>query len=169
MTALVFVDTSILVYARDTANDHKRQAAFESLQKLWVQRTGRTSIQVLGECYATITRKLRPRMHADIAWDYVSVLNAWNPLPIDQEVMERARTIERRYQTNWWDATIVAAAQQQNCKVLLSEDFQDGMNFDQLVVRNPFADQVRESQADYHTSVVARPRHRPRGRPSRVA
>jgi predicted nucleic acid-binding protein len=169
MTALVFVDTNILVYARDDANDRKQRVAIESLHELWRQRSGRTSMQVLGECYVTITRKLQPRMHADAAWDYVSVLNAWNPLPIDQEVMARAREVERRYQTSWWDATIVAAAQRQNCKILLSEDFQDGMKFDQIVVRNPFADQVREPQTDYNASVTPRPRHRARGRPSRVA
>jgi hypothetical protein len=52
---------------------------------------------------------------------------------------------------------------------MLSEDFQDGMKFDQLVVRNPFNDKVQELQAEYAVSVTPRPRHRPRGRPSRVA
>jgi predicted nucleic acid-binding protein len=168
MTDLVFVDTNILVYARDTANDRKQQVAEKILAQLWQHRTGRTSMQVLGECYATVTRKLQTRMNAEEAWDYVSLLNAWNPLAIDQEVMARAREIERRYRTSWWDATIVAAAQRQNCKTLLSEDFQDGMIFGQLTVRNPFAEKIQEPEADYVASVMARPRHRPRGRPSRA-
>jgi predicted nucleic acid-binding protein len=167
MTALVFVDTNVLVYARDAANSSKQRLAAESLQALWRERIGRTSIQVMGECYATLTRKLR--LQADLAWDYISVLNAWNPLAVNHEVMIRAREVERRYQTSWWDATIVASAQEQNCNVLLSEDFQDGVKFDQLLVRNPFANKVQEPQPEYINSVTPRPRHRPRGRPSRVA
>ena len=167
MTALVFVDTNVLVYARDAANTGKQRLATESLQSLWRDRTGRTSIQVMSECYATLTRQLH--LQSDLAWDYVSVLNAWNPLPVNHEVMIRAREVERRYRTSWWDSTIVAAAQEQNCKILLSEDFQDGMKFDQLIVRNPFNDQVQEPPAEYTVSVTPRPRHRPRGRPSRVA
>lgn len=167
MTAPVFVDTNVLVYSRDAANSNKQRLATDSLQTLWRERTGRTSIQVMGECYATLTRKLR--LQADLAWDYICVLNAWNPLPVNHDVMIRAREVERRYQTSWWDATIVAAAQEQNCKVLLSEDFQDGMKFDQLIVRNPFNHNVQEPQAEYAISVAPRPRHRPRGRPSRVA
>ena len=167
MTALVFVDTNVLVYARDATNSRKQHLAAESLQPLWRERNGRTSIQVMGECYVTLTRKLR--LQADLAWDYVSVLRAWNPLPVNHEVMTRAREVERRYQTSWWDATIVAAAQEQNCNILLSEDFQDGMKFDQLVVRNPFAVKAQEPQPELVTPVTARPRHRPRGRPSRIA
>ncbi len=167
MTEISFVDTNVFVYSRDPREERKQRVAAELITQLWRDRTGRTSIQVMSECYATLTRKLH--LQSDLAWDYISVLKPWNPLSVDLDVMLRAREVERRYRTSWWDATIVAAAQQQNCKILLSEDFQDGMQFDQLVVHNPFNDKVQESPAEYTVSVTPRPRHRPRGRPSRVA
>ena len=39
---------------------------------------------------------------------------------------------------SWYDAMIVAAALQGNCKVLYSEDMQHGRRFGDLVVENPF-------------------------------
>ncbi len=58
---------------------------------LWRERTGRTSVQVLGECYVTVTRKLKPGVKADDAWDDVQALMSWEPQPIDVEVLERAQ------------------------------------------------------------------------------
>jgi hypothetical protein len=104
---------------------------------------------------------------ADDAWDDVKALMSWEPQATDAAVLNRAREIELRYRTSWWDATIVAAAQAQNCAILLSEDFQHGMVFGPVTVRNPFLPRVEETTHDtVYSSAVARPRHRPRGRPA---
>ena len=127
-------------------------------------------MQVLSEYYATTTRKFSRPLDPDVAWGHVLTLMTWNPCPIDQDLLTAAREIERRYRTSWWDATIVAAAQLQRCTVLLSEDFQDGMVFGDLVVRNPFAAGVQEPATAYRTETpLPLPRHRPRGRPAKTA
>ena len=167
MTEISFVDTSVLVYARDPRDSQKQRLASELLAQLWQMRSGRSSTQVLNEYYTTVTRKIDPRVDSDDAWDDVLILMSWNPQPIDQAILVAARDIERRYRASWWDATIIAAAQAQRCTVLLSEDLQDGMSFGQLKVRNPFAPRVKEPSGDYRATVT--PRHRPRGRPARVA
>ncbi len=167
MNELTFVDTNILVYARDSDQGHKQKTVAHRLSELWQERTGRTSVQVLSEYYVVLTRKLKPGLKAEDAWDDVQALMSWEPQPLDGEVLERARAIERRYRTSWWDATIVAAAQMQSCTALLTEDFQDGMAFGPLVVRNPFAHRVEETGDVYRAPVVPRPRHRARGRPAR--
>jgi len=169
MTEYTFVDSNILVYVRDIDQGLKQHTALQCLSVLWRERTGRTSVQVLSEYYVTLTRKLRPGVKAEDAWDDVQALMSWEPQSIDVEVLERAREIERRYRTSWWDATIVAAAHAQSCKVLLSEDFQDGMMFGQLAVRNPFASHVGEESAQCHVPIMPRPRHRSRGRPAGAA
>jgi len=65
------------------------------------------------------------------------------------------------------DCLIVAAAQGQNCAVLLTEDLQDGARYDDLVVRNPFALDVHEPIPDYPVEPAhAHPR---RGRPRKSA
>ena len=169
MTEVSFVDTNILVYARDGRHPQKQHLAAGLLARLWQERSGRISIQVLNEYYTTVIRRLHPAMDRDDAWDDVLILMAWNPQPIDQEIVIAAREIERRYRTSWWDATIVAAAQAQRCNVLLSEDFQDGMVFGQLKVVDPFVPRIQESPSDYRATILPRARHRRRGRPSRVA
>jgi predicted nucleic acid-binding protein len=50
----------------------------------------------------------------------------------------RAIEIYRAHQLHWYDALIVAAALQANCKVLYSEDLQHGQRFGDLVITNPF-------------------------------
>lgn len=169
MGALVFVDTNVLLYKCDAADPAKQRRAAAWLAHLWQDRSGRTSTQVLSEFYSNATRKLKPGLPAEDAWDEVLAYLTWHPLPIDAEVLRTAREVERRYRLAWWDSTIVAAAQLQGCEVLLTEDLQDGLRMGSLVVRSPFSLDVRESLAEYAVAPRARALHRPRGRPARVA
>jgi predicted nucleic acid-binding protein len=168
MTAACFVDTNVFIYARDPRVPVKQQCAAELIHRLWLDRAGRTSMQVLNEFYVTVTRKLNPSVDAETAWDEVLALTAWNPQPTDRELLKIARDIERRYRTNWWDALIVAAAQAQQCTLLISEDFQDGMGFGQVTVRNPFTSGVAEAAVEY-AAVQPRAQHRSRGRPRKAS
>jgi predicted nucleic acid-binding protein len=49
MTAPVFVDTNVLLYAMDTAEAEKHRAASAWRRELWKSRRGRLSYQVLQE------------------------------------------------------------------------------------------------------------------------
>ena len=169
MTAAVFVDTNVFVYARDASEPAKRSVAIQWLEQLWREHRGRTSTQVLSEYYVTVTGKLRRRLDREIAWGHVRDLIAWEPQEISSELLRLAREIEQRYATSWWDAMIVAAAQLQDCSILLSEDFQEGMVFGGLAVRNPFSARVAEQHVEYAAPRMAVARHRPRGRPRAAA
>ena len=169
MTAAVFVDTNVFVYARDASEPAKRSVAVQWLEELWREHRGRTSTQVLSEYYVTVTGKLRRRLDREIAWGHVRDLIAWEPQEISPELLRLAREIEERYATSWWDAMIVAAAQLQDCSILLSEDFQDGMVFGSVAVRNPFAARVAGQRVEYAVPRMAVVRHRPRGRPRAAA
>lgn len=167
MTAIVFVDTNVLVYARDAGEPVKQPSAARWIEQLWLEQTGRTSIQVLNEYYVTVTRKLRPGMESDDAWADVHALLAWDPQPVDRDLVLRAREVERRHDLSWWDAMIVTAAQLQGCALLLTEDLQDGWTCDGVTVCNPFTNLVSEDRSRYEPTPAPRSRHRPRGRPRR--
>jgi len=167
MTAPVFVDTNVFLYARDAGEPRKQPRAAEWLAHLWRERLGRTSLQVLSEYYVNVTRKLDPGLPAAEAWDDVTALFAWQPHPVDASLMQRAREIERRYRLSWWDSLVVAAAQLQDCALLLTEDLQDGATFGSVTVRSPFALSANEPAARYEAGPAARSRHPPRGRPKR--
>jgi predicted nucleic acid-binding protein len=166
MSGPVFVDANVLIYAYDATEPVKSLRAREWLTRLWHERTGRTSMQVLNEFYVNVTRKVKPGLPRDAAWEDVTTYFAWRPTAIDEMLLRRAREVERRYQLSWWDSMVVAAAQLQDCVVLLTEDLQDGMVFGTLAVRSPFSSVLEEPPAEY-TVARANPLHRPRGRPRR--
>ena len=139
MTVPVFVDTNVLVYRHDAGSPAKRSRADAWYTLLWQQRSGRLSIQVLQELYATLTGRLKPGVAVPKAQQIVRVLAVWQPISIDVPVIERAWRIQERYLLSWWDSLIVAAAQAGNCRVLLTEDLQHGQLFGSMQVIDPFA------------------------------
>jgi len=167
-TASVFVDTNVLVYARQAHETAKQPVAAQWIDRLWREQAGRTSMQVLCECYVTLSRGLVPAPAPDVAWDYVRSLLAWNPLPIDAQALQRAFEIERRHRLNWWDSLIVASAQLQGCAVLLTEDLQDGAVLDTVTVRNPFSLSISDGLADYVPAGFEAPPYPRRGRPMKT-
>ena len=138
MTVPIFVDTNVLVYARDAAAGVKQQMAEGWMKHLWQARTGRTSYQVLQEFYVTVTRKLTPGLEPKAARDEARTLLAWDPLPVDAAMMDVAWRLEDRYAVSWWDALILAAAHQAGCGYLLTEDLQPGQVFDTVTIVDPF-------------------------------
>ena len=165
MTGRTFVDSNVLVYARDTRDRAKQARAADWLAMLWRARTGRIGIQVLSEYYVTVTRKLHPGLSPTNAWDDVCDLFSWRPQSIDEALMRRGREIEQRHRLGWWDSLIVGAAQLQACALLLSEDLQDGGVYGGVTVRNPFTLPANEPIAAYLAAASATRPHPPRGRP----
>lgn len=167
MTAPVFVDTNVLLYAQDESEPAKRPRARAWLEHLWRERLGRTSMQVLSECYVNLKRVGGSHLTNREAWDRTANYFAWNPLPADEAVLRRAREIEERFRINWWDCMVVAAAQAQDCALLLTEDLQDGATFGNVVVRSPFTLSVEDRTEAYAVRPVPASRHKSRGRPKR--
>lgn len=138
MTASVFVDTNVLVYRRDRADQHKHEKALDWVEQLWRARAGRLSIQVLQEFYITVTQKLDPKIPKETARQDVRDFISWHPVVLDPKLVEAAWSIQDRHKTSWWDSLIVAAGQSASCRYLLSEDLQDGQIFDEIQVVSPF-------------------------------
>jgi predicted nucleic acid-binding protein len=158
MTGPCFVDANVFVYSIDPREPQKRGVAREWLQHLWNEGSGRTGVQALSEYFATVMRKFRDTVSAEVAWARTMRYAAWSPQPVDFELLQRGRELQQRFRLSWWDSLIVAAAQAQNCSVLLSEDFSDGAVFDGVTVRSPFTYAVREAAATYAAS-QQRPRY----------
>jgi predicted nucleic acid-binding protein len=167
MTGPVFVDANVLLYAHSD-EAARRSRARNWIDHLWSTGLGRTSTQVLSEFYVNLKRK-EFGVAPEAAWQEVAVFLAWKPQGIDQELFTRARQVEQRFRISWWDSMVVAAAQVQNCAVLLTEDLHDGGAFGTLVVRSPFTLEIREPAAAYSVPPQLAGLHRPRGRPRRTA
>ena len=78
-----FVDTTVLAYARDRSETHKRPIAQAILEDLWQHRAGAVSTQVLQELYVVVTRKFdRPMPHA-VARELVAIYGEWRVVQVD--------------------------------------------------------------------------------------
>jgi len=140
MSDSIFVDTNILLYSRDASEPEKQMIASARLAELWETRDGRLSVQVLNEYFVNVTRKLKPGLSPEEAWDDIEALSAWNPLPIDMTILTRSFAVQRRYQLSWWDSMIVAAAEAAGCTRILSEDLSHGVSYFGITVENPFVE-----------------------------
>jgi predicted nucleic acid-binding protein len=147
MTALVFVDTNVLLYKYDRSQSDKKRASEEWFQYLWRTKTGRLSQQVLHEFYANATRKVRFNLDRRYAREVIEDLASWHPVPLDMRLLGRACAVEDRFGLSFWDSLIVAAAQAAKCGLLLTEDLQHGQDLDGVTVMNPFIDPPGKSRA----------------------
>jgi predicted nucleic acid-binding protein len=134
----VFVDTNVLLYSEDGRDRRKQAQAIAWLDALWSRQSGRLSTQVLNEFYVNVTRRIAPPMPAGDARAEVRRYQRWQPWHMDHATVEAAWSVESRFRVNYWDALIVASAQQQDCSLLLSEDLQHEQRFDGVQVLNPF-------------------------------
>jgi predicted nucleic acid-binding protein len=131
-----FVDTNVLLYAYEGDAVLKQRISVELIDRLWDEREGTLSIQVLSEFYLNATRKLQ--MSAASAEEVVRDFSAWRLHRPDHASVLSAIHLQRRYQLAWYDAMILNSAIESGCSILWTEDFQDGQRFGDLVVRNPY-------------------------------
>jgi predicted nucleic acid-binding protein len=133
----VFVDTNVLLYAVDPRDPGKRQAAQRWIERCWRSDRGRLSTQVLNELYVNLLR-LAPSTGVEAARRFVREYRAWTPWIVDDDTVDLAWALQDELALHYWDALMVAAAQQQGCRWLLTEDLQHDQRIDGLRVINPF-------------------------------
>jgi predicted nucleic acid-binding protein len=133
----VALDTNILVYAEGVNGAERRDRSLDLVRSLPQEATV-IPIQVLGELFNVLTRKAgRSRTEAR------SAILAWrDTFPVvgtSAEVMLVAADLATDHQFSIWDAVILGVASQAGCRLLLSEDLQDGFTSGGVTVVNPFA------------------------------
>jgi predicted nucleic acid-binding protein len=128
-----FLDTNVLVYALGQEED--RTPAADAL----LAAGGVVSVQVLNELASVARRKLQmPWPEVIAALDDIRILCP-DPVPTTVAIYDSALTLADRFGFNFYDALIVAAALEAKCRILYSEDLQDGHIIEKrLTIRNPF-------------------------------
>ncbi|MBV8800380.1 MAG: PIN domain-containing protein [Alphaproteobacteria bacterium] len=132
---MLTLDANVRVYAADTRDPLKHRAAIEIIA-LAVNARSKLGLQAIGEFFVVCTRKLR-----------------FPPTMIDRRVQDLLATFETFSYTRtglaqaaalaagryfFWDAVLIASAEEAGCTVMLSEDMGDGARFGNLMVINPF-------------------------------
>ncbi|HMD09166.1 MAG TPA: PIN domain-containing protein [Candidatus Acidoferrum sp.] len=137
MSDKCFVDTNILVYAHDLKQGSKHDRARALVQKLWENETGVLSTQVLQELCVSLQRKVSRPLSAEGTRKVIEDYATWEIVVNTAESVLLALDIEGRYNTSFWDALIVQAAESCGAEVLYSEDLADGQIYGDVRVINP--------------------------------
>lgn len=138
MTTAVFVDTNVLLYGVDDRIPEKRDRARAWIAACWKRRCGRISTQVLAEFYWNARSLFTGPVSAGDARAEVRRYQHWRPWVIDHPTVEAAWAVESRYGLGYWDALMVAAAQQQGCTLMLTDVLSHDQVIDSVRIVNPF-------------------------------
>jgi len=137
MSDIVFVDTNILVYAHDQDAGVKRERSLAALTALWSSGVGRLSVQVLQEFYVSVTRKLATPVARSTAREVVIAYGEWIRSPTTSGTVTRAADIADMAEISFWDALIVASAEEAGAALLYSEDLNAGQVIAGVKIVNP--------------------------------
>lgn len=146
-----FVDSNVLVYAHDQSAGAKRETARELLERLWRERSGCLSVQVLQEFFVNVTRKPRKPLGAGEAREVVEDLSYWAVHRPGAGDVLAAIDLQRRGGLSFWDAVIVTSAASQGCEVLFTEDLNAGQGYAGVRVVNPFSEASEAENGESET------------------
>jgi predicted nucleic acid-binding protein len=134
-----FLDTNILVYSFDGSQPEKRKISRNLIKKGLDERYGCISYQVIQEFLNVATRKFSvPLSYQDSRIFLTTVLDPLCNVYASIDLYHSALEIGERWQYKFYDSLIIAAALQNKCEILYSEDLQDGQMIQELKITNPF-------------------------------
>ena len=133
----VALDTNILAYVEGVNGTAKRNAALQLIRQLG-QNAVIVPVQALGELFHVLARKAG-RSPSKARSAVLSWHDACATVETSAGVMLAAADLATNHHLSIWDAIMVCAAAEGGCRLLLSEDLQDGFTWHGVTVANPFA------------------------------
>ena len=136
------LDTSVLAYAEGVNGSAARKIALDLIARLPEDGTF-VPVQALGELFHLLVRKAgRPPDHARAA--ILSWQDAFPLIEASPRVLFAAADLATEHRLSIWDSVILSAAAAAGCRLLLSEDLQEGFTWSGVTVTTPFAKQRNE-------------------------
>ncbi|SRR6266498_1409603 len=140
------LDTSVLAYAEGVNGASMRNSATVIIDRLRPANTF-LPVQVLGELFYLLVRKgiFSPQRARSslLAWQ-----DSFRFIETSGAVMLMAADLAARHHLKIWDSVVLAAAASAGCRLLLSEDLQDGFTWNGVTVVNPFSKTPHELLAE---------------------
>ena len=153
MSGVDFLDSNVFIYAVDNASAAKQAVARALLDQAHTHQSAIISFQVVQETLHVLRRKFRVVANAPDAQDFLRnvLVPLWRVQP-SAALYSRALEVQERYQFNFYDSLIVAAALEAGCQRLLSEDLQHGQRIEGLTVENPFLPGTKQKKTAARSS-----------------
>ena len=138
MSVRVFLDTNVLIYA--AAGDEVDAGKFTTAGEILTTETFAISTQVIGEFIRNVQnpRKMASPLSDEEVDGWLERLFEFPVISIDREIILNAAFFQRRYQIDFWDGQILAAAHRFGAETLLTEDLNHGQTYGRVLCENPF-------------------------------
>ena len=136
MNPLHFLDTNVLVYAAAGKQDDPRKHTIAT--KLIVDGNFAVSSQVLGEFYGTVRYPQDEMLSVSEAQGWINRLTPFSKMDTSPGLISSAAFIKERFKIQFWDASLIAAAERLGLGILYSEDMSHGQKYGSVKVINPF-------------------------------
>jgi len=133
MTNNIALDTNVLIYLHDNSDLNKRAIAKDLLSD-----NPYISTQVISE-YLNVTRRLLPLSKDELLVQASNLLAGCTIIPVLPNTLVFAAALVKKYDFQLFDSVIVAAALENDCAILYSEDMHHGLIVEKtLTIINPY-------------------------------
>lgn len=136
---MLSLDTNIFVYSVDSASAVKQALARKIAQEARAKGAC-IGLQVCGEFYAVASRKMG-RSSWEAAQAARNLMQAFSTFEANRASLESALSEAAAGRFSYWDALLLASAEQAGCTYMISEDMADGSRLGSIQVVHPFAGQ----------------------------
>jgi predicted nucleic acid-binding protein len=133
----IALDTNILAYAEGVNGAAMKRTALGLVEKL-PEGAVLLPVQILGELFNLLVRKAQ-REPASARKAILSWKDAFPLIETSADVMLAAADLATDHQLSIWDSVILSAVAEAGCRLLLSEDLQEGFTWRGATVTNPFS------------------------------
>jgi predicted nucleic acid-binding protein len=140
MRGKVFLDTNVLIYAATSLEPFPDK--FARAEEIIAKEEFGISTQVVGEFVRNVqnSKKMKSPLTDEEVDGWIERLYDFPVISIDREIIMNATLFQRRYQIDFWDGQILAAAPRFGADTLLTEDLNDGQIYGSVRCENPFRD-----------------------------
>ena len=132
----IALDTNVLVYA-EGVNDAARRSTVVALLRRLPPENVHLPVQAVAELFHVLVTKAAVAP-ADAKDAVLRWCDQYSLVDTSEAVLLSAKELSSHYRLRTWDAIIMAAAASAGCRLLLSEDLQDGFTWNGVTVVNPF-------------------------------
>lgn len=139
MSGKFFLDTNIIIYSFDHSAPAKRQKARALIAEAMDSGNGVISFQVVQEFLNVALKKFSVPLSIHDARNYLThILLPLCAVFPDSSFYSQTLDIKEKSDYSLYDCMIIQAAIESECKILYSEDLQNGHKISGLTIRNPF-------------------------------
>ena len=140
MIADSMLDTNVIVYLLEGGGSWKHRRAEQLVNSGVNEGECCISRQIMHETLNVATSKLGFAMRDALELLEETLIPMHQQVPVEA-LYRRGLEVRYRYQYNFHDSMIIAAALELGCQTLYSEDLQHGQKIDQLTIEDPFRQQ----------------------------